>query len=139
MRNFGISLRYLTVLTVFAVAVMAIPRQAAASRYEIDRDVDFALKKLYDSNPTARMLAANAKGILVFPDIVKGGFIFGAQTGKGALRVKGATRGYYRTVSVSYGLQAGVQSYGYVLFFMTDSALDYLDKHDGWEIGTGPR
>jgi lipid-binding SYLF domain-containing protein len=24
------------------------------------------------------------------------------------------------------------------LFFMTDSAREYLDRSDGWELGTGP-
>lgn len=46
--------------------------------------------------------------------------------------------GYYRSVSVSYGLQVGVQKFGYALFFMKDSALEYLDKSEGWEIGVGP-
>jgi len=46
--------------------------------------------------------------------------------------------GYYHTVQVSYGMQAGVQVFGYALFFMTDSALEYLDTSDGWEIGVGP-
>ncbi len=36
------------------------------------------------------------------------------------------------------GLPAGAQSFGYALFFMTDSALKYLDKSGGWEVGTGP-
>jgi lipid-binding SYLF domain-containing protein len=31
-----------------------------------------------------------------------------------------------------------VQKFGYALFFMTDSALKYLDKSGGWEIGSGP-
>jgi len=43
-----------------------------------------------------------------------------------------------RNVAASYGLQAGVQGFSYVLFFMSDSALEYLDKSDGWEVGTGP-
>jgi len=30
------------------------------------------------------------------------------------------------------------QSFGYVLFLMTDSAVKYLDRSDGWEIGVGP-
>ena len=50
----------------------------------------------------------------------------------------GKALAYYNTVSASYGLQAGIQKYGYVLFFMTDSAQAYLDKSDGWEFGTGP-
>jgi lipid-binding SYLF domain-containing protein len=79
-----------------------------------------------------------AKAILVFPSIVKAGFLFGAQYGDGALRRQGKTAGYYNTVAASYGLQAGIQSFGYILFFMSDSALAYLDKTDGFEIGVGP-
>ncbi len=109
-----------------------------SSAVEIDREVDFALKKLYDSTPSARMLARQAKGILVFPGIVKAGFIGGAQYGKGALRERGRTVGYYNIVAGSYGLQAGVQTFDYALFFMTQKALDYLKSSRGWEIGVGP-
>jgi lipid-binding SYLF domain-containing protein len=105
---------------------------------DIDRDVDNALAKLYASSPAAKELSNGAKGILVFPNIVKGGLIIGGQYGKGALRVKGKTVGYYSTSAASYGLQAGVQSFGYVMFFMKESALEYLKKSSGWEIGTGP-
>ncbi|HET6419688.1 MAG TPA: lipid-binding SYLF domain-containing protein [Geobacteraceae bacterium] len=110
----------------------------AASKAEIDRDVDFALGKLFDTSPKAKMLAGMAKGILVFPSIVKAGFILGAQYGDGALRVKNVSTGYYRTISASYGLQAGVQVYGYALFIMTYDAMQYLNKTGGWEIGVGP-
>ncbi len=109
-----------------------------ASSVEIDQEVDFALKKLYESTPSARMLARQAKGILVFPGIVKAGFIGGAQYGKGALRERGRTVGYYNIVAGSYGLQAGVQTFDYALFFMTQKALDYLKSSKGWEIGVGP-
>ncbi|SMF96699.1 Lipid-binding SYLF domain-containing protein [Methylomagnum ishizawai] len=105
---------------------------------QLDRDADFALRKLYDSSPEARKLAARAKGILVFPDIVKGGFLFGAYYGDGVLRKHGRTVGYYNNSAFSYGLQAGVQSFGYALFFMSDGALGYLDQSNGWEIGVGP-
>ena len=40
--------------------------------------------------------------------------------------------------AASYGLQAGVQSFAYSMFFMTDSALEYLQKGAGFEIGVGP-
>lgn len=122
-------------ITLFALCPPAVFADTAA---EIDRDVDVALDKLYSHQPTAKALAAEAKGILVFPGIVKGGLIIGGQYGEGALRVKGKTVGYYNSVAASYGLQAGVQKFGYALFFMTDSALQYIDKSDGWEIGVGP-
>ena len=105
---------------------------------QIDRDVDGALKKLYETTPDAELFRKEAKGILVFPGIVKGGFIVGAYYGKGALRKSGETVGYYDTMAASYGLQAGVQTFAYVLFFMNDEALAYLEKSSGWEIGVGP-
>jgi lipid-binding SYLF domain-containing protein len=46
--------------------------------------------------------------------------------------------GYYRSVAASCGLQIGVQKFGYAMFFMSDQALEYLDKSDGWELGAGP-
>ena len=110
----------------------------AASAAEINRDVKNALEKLYAKSPTARTLGEKAKGILVFPGIVKGGFMVGGQFGEGALLKSGKTAGYYNTLSASYGLQIGLQKYGYALFFMTDSALNWINKSDGWEIGVGP-
>jgi len=111
---------------------------AAATAAEIDRDASAALDKLFAGTPKARELAAAAKGILVFPSVVKAGFMVGGLFGEGALRVAGKTTGYYNTVAASYGLQAGVQTYGYALFFMKDTALKYLDQSQGFELGTGP-
>lgn len=110
----------------------------AGTAAEIDYNVDKSLADLYAKSPEARALAKRAKGILLFPKILKGGFIVGAQAGEGALRQNGKTTGYYSSVAVSYGLQAGIQWFGYAMFFMNDSALGYLDKSGGWEIGTGP-
>ena len=73
----------------------------------------------------------------MFPTILKAGFMFGGQYGEGALRKKGRTVAYYNTVAASYGFQAGIQTYGYALIFMTDAALKYLDKSEGFELGSG--
>ncbi len=110
----------------------------AASKAQIDSEVDAAMPQLFESSPLAGMLAKEAKAILVFPGIVKAGFVVGLQGGNGALRKGGKTVAYYKTASASYGLQAGIQKFGYALIFMSDSALSYLDKSGGWEIGTGP-
>ena len=110
----------------------------AASAAEIDRDVNTALKELYVSTPVAKDLSTTAKAILVFPSIVKGGFFVGGQYGDGALMKEGKTVGYYNSAAASYGLQAGLQKFGFALFFMKDSALEYLNESKGWEIGIGP-
>jgi lipid-binding SYLF domain-containing protein len=111
---------------------------AAASASEIDRDASAALAKLYQEVPAAKGLAKKAKAVLIFPSVVKGGLLVGGQYGEGALRKRGKTTGYFSTAAVSYGLQAGAQSFGYVLFFMTNSSLKYLDQSEGWEVGVGP-
>jgi len=120
-----------------ALSVIAFA-QLAPSASEIDQNVNAALRNLYSRNEKARTLGAKAKGVLVFPDIKKAAFIVGAQYGYGALRKGSRTVGYYRTGAASYGFQAGVKKFGYALFFMTDSALTYLDNSGGWAIGTGP-
>jgi lipid-binding SYLF domain-containing protein len=122
---------------ILLVAAVAAPAQAKSAA-ELDRQTKGALDDLLSRNDAARSLAREARAILVFPNIVKGGFLFGGAFGEGALRVGGRTDGYYRTVSASYGLQAGIQSYGYALFFMNDAALDYFRRTEGWEVGVGP-
>lgn len=119
-------------------ASVAFASAAAASGAEIDADATRALQNLYASNEGARALGEKAKGILIFPAIAKAGFLVGAAYGEGALRVGGATKAYYSSAAASYGLQIGIQKFSYVLFLMTDNALQYLDKSDGWEIGVGP-
>ncbi len=138
MRKCDRLLRALLVLAMAAMTAVSPPPAVAASAAELNRDAAAALKLLYDSEPAAKTLGAKARAILVFPSIVKAGFVVGGQYGEGALRKGNKTVAYYNTVAASYGLQAGAQSFGYALFFMTDSAVKYLDKSDGWEIGTGP-
>jgi len=105
---------------------------------QLDRDVQAALQKLFKSSAAARSLYPSAKGVLIFPNVVKAGLIFGGQLGQGALLENNITTGYYRTTAASYGLQAGAQSFGYAMFLMSDKALEYLAKSKGWEIGVGP-
>jgi len=115
------------------------PQQAVAdTAAEIDREVDAALVKLYENTPAAKKQAESAKAILVFPDVVKAGLMIGGTYGNGALRVDGKTVGYYKNVEGSYGLQVGVQKFGYALFFMNEKAAEHLGESDGWEFGIGP-
>jgi len=138
--------RLLAVVLVGAVIASAavVPRPAfAASAAEIDRDATAALKRLYELQPAARRLGKEAVAVLVFPHMVKAGFLFGGQLGEGAMRKGnllngGKTVGYYNSVAASYGLQAGIQEFGYALFFMNDAALASLNSREGFEVGVGP-
>lgn len=97
-----------------------------------------ALEKLYAATPGAVELGSAAKAILVFPEITKAGLVVGGQYGKGVLFKDGAVEGYYSSTGASYGLQAGVQQFGYALFFMSNEDLKYLSESNGWEVGVGP-
>src|SRR5260370_24848732 len=127
--------KYAPDLVVAAVALLS-TRMAAAD--DLTSDSRRALQQLVAQNPAAAKVKSKAVAVLVFPDVVKAGFIFGAQGGKGILFVHGQPNGRYRTVAASYGLQAGVQKYGYALFFMNQRAVDWVNNTRGWEIGTGP-
>lgn len=128
-----------TILLLAAIMVtLGASSLLAASAQELQADANQALRNLYAKNSAAKLLGKQAKAILVFPHILKAGFMFGGQMGEGVLLKGGRTDGYYSSLAASYGLQAGVQRYGYALFFMNAGALDYLDKSEGWEVGVGP-
>lgn len=129
-----------SLISSLAVLVLLLTPQrcVAESAAELRRSGQRALHQLYASTPAAEALGARAAGVLVFPEILKGGFLVGLQYGEGVLFKRGAVAGYYRTSSGSFGFQAGAQKFGYALIFMTDEDLSYLDRSGGWELGVGP-
>jgi lipid-binding SYLF domain-containing protein len=115
------------------------PRSAeAVSAQELVGESRAALRDLYATQPSAKLLASKAKAVLVFPSMVKAGFMFGGQIGEGVRFEKDKVKGYYSSVAASYGLQAGIQKFGYALFFMNNAALRQLDDTRGFELGVGP-
>jgi lipid-binding SYLF domain-containing protein len=139
MTYLGYRLRvFLSVLALAAVTLMPLSASHAAEGVGIDTDAAAALDTLYSQSDAAKTLGKAAKGILVFPQITKGGFIVGGHYGEGVLIVGGKQVGRYNTVQASYGLQAGLQKYAYALFFMTQESLDWLETSKGWELGVGP-
>jgi lipid-binding SYLF domain-containing protein len=127
-----------TLLLAAIIAAASAPLVRAEDRQKLDHSAAAVLENLTTSNAAARLLAGKAKAALVFPSIVKAGFMFGGQMGDGVLMANGRPVAYYNSIAASYGLQAGVQVFGYALFFMNDAALAYLDQSHGWEIGVGP-
>ena len=111
---------------------------AEESAAHLSKDAHAALATLYSEVPAAKALGEKAKAILVFPSITKAGLVVGGQYGEGVLIRGGKTAGYYSSGGASIGLQAGVQKYGYAMFFMTDAAYQAFDKVEGYEVGVGP-
>jgi len=127
------------ILGLFVVVSGASSNNASAGTPDdLKRDANQALHILTSSNPLAADLSKKAKAMIIFPNIVKAGLIFGGAYGEGVLMEGNQLEGYYNSVTASWGFQAGAQSYGYVVFLMDNKALDYIQKSHGWEIGTGP-
>lgn len=122
-----------------ALSLLTVGGNAVAATAEnLNQDAAQALQTLYKGNSAAEAISKRAKAILVFPKIIKAGLVFGGSYGEGVLMKGGKVVDYYNSVSASWGLQAGAESYGYVVFLMNDKAVKYLDKSKGWEIGVGP-
>jgi len=126
-------------LFLFAVACSTNPTVANGGDPELDAQARQALQQLFDSTPKAKDLQFQAKAVVVFPSIVKAGLIVGAQGGKGVMfGPDGKILGYYRARALSYGMQAGAQTFSEAMFFMTDSAMTALTSGAGLSVGMGP-
>lgn len=123
--------------TLLAVGLSS-PVGLAADNGKLEQDAKAALNRLYARVPAAKTLGVEARATLVFPAIKKAGLGIGGQYGEGVLFRGGKAVARYSTAGASWGLQAGVQTYGYAMFFMTDAALNALDASEGFEVGVGP-
>jgi SH3 domain-containing YSC84-like protein 1 len=87
----------------------------------------------------ARDLLKNAKGVMIIPKLVKGGFFFGGEGGEGMLLTRNGQNewshpAFYTMASASFGLQIGLEESELVLFVMSDRALnDFMS--DEFKIG----
>jgi SH3 domain-containing YSC84-like protein 1 len=74
----------------------------------------------------------NARGILIYPQVLKAGFVLGGSGGTGILLVKDKKSGtwsqpaFYTLGSVSFGLQIGGEAAEVVMLIMSDKAVDSL-------------
>lgn len=107
----------------------------AATAREIETSVNVALERFHKEVKGASEYAKIAKGMLVLPNVYKGGFVIGAEYGEGALRVGGKTVEYYSIAAGSFGLQIGGQKKDVIILFMTDEALSQFRASSGWEAG----
>ena len=107
----------------------------AAGGNDIDRSVATTLEHFYGHAKGGQALVAKARGVLVFPNVIKAGFGIGGEYGEGALRIDGRQDGYYNLVSGSIGFQLGVESRSIIILFMTDKALTDFRKVNGFNIG----
>jgi len=107
----------------------------AWSAAKIDREVTKTIAIFKEDVNGSEIFLSQAVGYLVFPRVYKAGFVFGAETGEGALIVAGKSVDYYRTSAGSFGFQAGAQAKSLVIAFMTKDSLAKFRNSTGWKVG----
>lgn len=118
-----------------ALGLGGLTAASAASKEEIDADVQEAIESFYAQTSAGKRLAQKAAGMLVFPKVVKAGLGIGGEYGEGALLIKGETAAYYSTAAASIGFQLGAQVKSQVILFMNPKVLADFRKSQGWQAG----
>ncbi len=138
MTNYLSRVKTFFVLLIATLGLLGMQQAVATDFALLEQTSRAELKSLYDGSPGLKALGGKAKAVLVFPKVTKAGFIIGGQGGDGILLINDTVAGYYNTAAVSLGLQAGVQSFGYVLFFMSDKVLTEFQNSKNFQVGVGP-
>ena len=125
----------LTLGVLLIYGICFVPTSFGADAEVIDAKANVALKRFHSQVKGAKEFAANAKGLLIMPGVVKAAFIIGGEYGEGALRINGTTADYYNIVSGSFGFQIGAEAKDIVIVFMTREALQGFRASRGWEAG----
>ena len=78
-----------------------------------------------------KSLMEKAKGVLISPSLIKGGFFFGAEGGNGILLARNdqgqwSAPAFFTLGSLSFGLQFGLEDSEVIFAIMTDRGLDSI-------------
>jgi lipid-binding SYLF domain-containing protein len=126
---------YLLSALTFMFAILTTTPVQAASAQEINIKTNATLKRFKNEILGGATFLNNAKGVLVFPDVIKAGIGIGGEYGEGVLRINDKPHTYYNTAAASIGFQLGAQSKSIVLVFMNKKALQDFRNSDGWKAG----
>jgi lipid-binding SYLF domain-containing protein len=119
----------------FLMLLLAPLALQAATKYDIDHQVNKTLKEFFKTNPQYDSLADKAYGFLVFPSISKAGLIVGGEYGEGALMKESQVVDYYSTMSASIGLQIGSEVHTEIIMFMNKEGFDKFQAGAGFSAG----
>ncbi len=81
-------------------------------------------------DPQFEAFAKKGYGYAFFPDITKGGLLFGGARGQGVVYEKGQHIGYADLTQMSVGFQAGLQDYGQLIVFENQAAMDKFKRNE---------
>ncbi len=118
---------------IVTLAAVSRPAEADTKGNELVEESRFSLERLASDPymPELQRYLSKARGVLIIPELIKGGFILAGEAGSGVLLVRGAdgtwsAPAFYTLASASIGLQLGAQVSEVIFTVMTDSAIEAL-------------
>lgn len=131
-------MKFKTILSLFLVLAISVATALpadAASKKKIDKRIVDAMAEFHKIVDNSESLLRRAEGVLIFPNVKKGGIGLGFETGQGALMIGGKKVQYYRMDSPSIGLQLGFQVRRQIFLFLDRDSLNDFRNSENWEIG----
>ncbi len=126
-------MRLAFIMSLFSVFFILTPANAASDAEELVGESRYTLEKMLSNPDYAKLkeFTERASGVLILPQLVKGGFIVGGEGGSGVLLVKGSdgtwsNPAFYTLAAGSIGLQIGAQVSEVVFTFMNQGAVDAI-------------
>jgi lipid-binding SYLF domain-containing protein len=106
-----------------------------ASKAVLDAQIGDAIKAFNTEIPGGEKFLKNSKGYMIFPSVIKAGFVVGGEHGEGILVDNNpeVADQYYSMTSASIGLQAGAQKTTYIIVFTTSAMLHNFKVSNGIE------
>lgn len=140
----------LCVVAVALGAVLPATARAAGEQDIVDRARAVVEQFRNDPDlPNIEQVLGRAKGVMIFPSVLKAGFVLGGEGGSGVLLARTASGewsypAFYTLVSASVGLQLGAQEAQVLLAIMTDNGLRQMLQTQfklgaGASIAVGPK
>lgn len=126
-------MRKIVLLTasIFFIVVNA----SALTKTELDTSITSTIAKCHTDVKGCREITTASSGVLVFPEVTKGGIGLAYESGQGALLEHGKVTGYYKTSSASLGATLGVGTKSVILAFKTPEELTKFKNSSGWDVG----
>lgn len=138
----ALAMKFIPLSLAFIILLTTSAQADQAKRRDLVKNAVLVMEEIMDA-PDGGMpqaLISKAKAIIIFPTMIKGGFIFAARYGQGIATVRSSKTGswsppaFLTTIGGSFGFQIGAQAIDLILLVMTERGLNGLLK-DKFTLG----
>lgn len=120
----GVSVVTMICVVAGLLAACSTAPPSTGEKDELSRKAQAEQQEWNKLDPGIEAMAKKSHGFAFFPEVTKGGLVFGGAYGRGVVYERGQLVGYADITQASFGLQAGGQTYSELILFEDKAALD---------------